>query len=90
MPQDQKLKPNAKPREPATDQLEVLKAIEPPTINETIQKAQVALAQAKKRVRVHSCRVCNLKTCRHFERIDDETGEEFDLVGAPDLDENRR
>jgi hypothetical protein len=88
--QDRKLKPKPKPPKPTTDQLEVRKTVQPPPINETIEKAQAALTQAKKRVRLHRCRQCHHPNCPHFEQEDIETGEQFDLDDAPDLDGNRR
>jgi hypothetical protein len=89
MSQNQRQKPPTpipKPPEPSTDQLEVNKQVIPPPIEETIQHVKQALkARTQRR---HECRVCHERSCSHYERVDLDTGEEFDQYGPPYTDED--
>lgn len=54
--------------------------ISAPPIEKTLEKVAQVLAQAKKAkaVRRHQCRSCRDDICKHFERVDLDTGEEFE------------
>jgi hypothetical protein len=77
--QNQNQKALSKPPESRTDQLEVRKVVEPPPISETVQR----VAQSLKMARRHVCRECNKPPCKHFQRIDLDTGEQFDITDDP-------
>jgi hypothetical protein len=89
-----KLSKDSSPK-PSEDHLEVTHTVDPPPISETIRKVSTALEKASKAAvkteveRQHRCRICGDRTCRHYEREYLDTGEEFDLNTAPDLDGKR-
>lgn len=80
--QNQRSWESPKPPVPITDSLEIQKVVEPPPLTETLAKVKQAMdVQIKRR---SQCRVCNQKSCPHYQRVDLDTHEEFDELGAPD------
>ena len=68
------------------DQLEVTHSIEPPPIDETLEKVTAALAVKPNTHKRHQCRECKDPNCRHFQRIDLDTQEHFDATGPEYVD----
>lgn len=87
MSQKQQPKPIDPKKADKNDQIKIEHRIEPPGIQDTLDKAKMALGAAQKakqkQARRHVCAICDIAECPHYERRDLDTGEEF-IIAGPD------
>ena len=73
----------------SADPLEVTKTVEPPPIDDVVQRAQQALSVKIPKTRESRCRECRLTHCNHYKREYTDTLEPFDSSDPKYIDANR-